>query len=143
MATKEIPSNGPTDSRGSAIAIAIAATYCIALIALVLRTIARRLSKGGLWLDDWLIYASTVRPFTKSNAPGLTPKKILYTAILGIFLHGKAQCLTRWILVTDPSIKPFASVLDNISGQWSRPRWRLSRSSSLFSISFSRGLLAW
>ena len=47
-------------SRGPDILAAIVSTYCISILAITLRTAARRLSKVGFWLDDWLIYAGMV-----------------------------------------------------------------------------------
>ena len=46
--------------QGSAIA-----TWALALIIVCLRFIARRRSKAGLWIDDWLIIPATVSiPYT-------------------------------------------------------------------------------
>ena len=42
---------------------AIISTYCLAIITLVLRIIARTISKAGLWYDDWLVIAGAVCNF--------------------------------------------------------------------------------
>ena len=49
----------PTDQLTSLRGIIIA-TWAIALIAVCLRFLARRLSKAGLWYDDWLMIPATV-----------------------------------------------------------------------------------
>ena len=38
----------------------IIATWVMALLAVCLRFLARRLSKAGLWYDDWLMIPATV-----------------------------------------------------------------------------------
>ena len=49
----------PTDEVMSLRAIVVA-TWAMALIAVCLRFLARRLSKAGLWYDDWLMVPATV-----------------------------------------------------------------------------------
>lgn len=49
------PPNGYGSSR-----VGIIATWAIALITVCLRYLARRLSKAGLWYDDWLMIPATV-----------------------------------------------------------------------------------
>ena len=46
--------------RGPDILGAILSTYCISVIVLSLRIAARKVSKAGFWVDDWLIFASMV-----------------------------------------------------------------------------------
>ena len=49
------------DSRQSQISGAIVSTWALALIAVALRFISRRVAKSGLWWDDWLILPPLVR----------------------------------------------------------------------------------
>lgn len=51
--------SNPTDELTS-LGGSIIATWAIALIAVCLRFLARRLSKAGLWYDDWLMIPATV-----------------------------------------------------------------------------------
>lgn len=60
MAATQAESANDAGSRGPDIIGAIVSTYCIALVALGLPTVARKISKAGFWIDDWLIYASMV-----------------------------------------------------------------------------------
>ena len=56
--TKQFPdadSNENTQIKGS-----ITATWALAVIAVCLRFIARRLSKAGFWYDDWFIVPAIV-----------------------------------------------------------------------------------
>ena len=46
--------------RGPDMLGAIVSTYCISISVIGLRTTARKISNAGFWIDDWLIYASTV-----------------------------------------------------------------------------------
>lgn len=50
-----VPPNGYGNLR-----VGIIATWAIALITVCLRYLARRLSKAGLWYDDWLMIPATV-----------------------------------------------------------------------------------
>ena len=47
-------------SRGPDILGAIVSTYCISILAVGFRTAARKISKAGLWIDDWLMYVGIV-----------------------------------------------------------------------------------
>ena len=49
----------PTDEL-TRLAGGIIASWAIALIAVCLRFLARRLTKAGLWYDDWLMIPATV-----------------------------------------------------------------------------------
>ena len=60
MATQHGASANYAGDRGPDILGAIISTYCISIVVIGLRTISRRISKAGFWIDDWLIYASTV-----------------------------------------------------------------------------------
>ena len=53
-------SSDPTDELRN-LGGSIIATWLIALIAVCLRFLARRLSKAGLWYDDWLVIPAAVR----------------------------------------------------------------------------------
>ena len=60
MAAKNVPPADDSGSRSPDILGAIISTYCIAVLAIVLRTAGRMLSKARFWIDDWLIYAGMV-----------------------------------------------------------------------------------
>ena len=60
MTTRHAASANDAGDRGPDILGAIISTYCISIVAIGLRTIARRVSKAGFWIDDWLIFAGTV-----------------------------------------------------------------------------------
>ena len=57
------PPTSPTDlsaSKGPQILAAVATTYVLATIAVILRFVSRRISKAQLWWDDWLIIIALV-----------------------------------------------------------------------------------
>ena len=49
-----------SENRGPAILGAVISVWSVAVLAVVLRFIARKMSKVGLWLDDYLIFVGTV-----------------------------------------------------------------------------------
>ena len=49
-----------SDNRGPAILGAVISVWGIAVLAVILRSVARRLSKVELWVDDYLILVGTV-----------------------------------------------------------------------------------
>ncbi|MCJ1369110.1 hypothetical protein MMC20_000318 [Loxospora ochrophaea] len=88
MATMRAVSNEYAGSRGPDILGAIVSTYCIAVLAIALRTAARKISKVGFWLDDWLIYAGTV----------------LYTGVLAMFIEAVRLGAGRHIQTVNPAV---------------------------------------
>ena len=50
----------PSQNRGPAILGAVISVWCVAIVAVFLRFVARKASNLALWLDDYLICAGTV-----------------------------------------------------------------------------------
>lgn len=59
-AQHDAPSADDSGSRSGVVLGSIVSTYCIAVLMIILRTSAKRFSKAGFWLDDWMIYTGTV-----------------------------------------------------------------------------------
>ena len=58
-----------SETRGPAMVGAIVSTYCIAIIAVTLRVVARRVGKVSLWIDEYLIFAGMVRNLSNLAKP--------------------------------------------------------------------------
>lgn len=58
-------------SQQPAIIIQLSVLFPIALLATGLRFLARRISKAGLWWDDWLILAATILNVAFTAVPNL------------------------------------------------------------------------
>ena len=62
-------------SETTTVRASVIATWTLMLIVVCLRFFARRVSKAGLWYDDWLVLPATV--------------SILYTVDHGKYLHNE------------------------------------------------------
>lgn len=63
------PDDSTSTNENAIIKGSIIATWALAVIAVCLRFIARRLSKARFWCDDWLVLPATVSiPHTKNRS---------------------------------------------------------------------------
>lgn len=67
MATKA-PDVDLTETKQPVLYAAVITTYGLAVIAVLLRFLARRLRRLDWWLDDWLILVALVRPSGRAQA---------------------------------------------------------------------------
>ena len=63
LQTYPYPGLNLDDSQGPRVIATSIVLMILASLAVVLRFIARHLSRAGLWWDDWTVLAALVRPF--------------------------------------------------------------------------------